>query len=56
MGISPCEKGTCSGSVALGSTVTVTASADTGFFFAGWDGACSGHVTLVALVLGHGVL
>jgi phospholipase C len=36
---------TCSGSIAVGTAVTLTAVPDTGSTFAGWSGACSGTGT-----------
>ncbi|HTM20594.1 MAG TPA: choice-of-anchor D domain-containing protein, partial [Kofleriaceae bacterium] len=37
-----CSAGTCTGSYAYGSSVTLTAQPAAGQFFAGWGGACSG--------------
>src|SRR5690242_13728447 len=37
-----CSGSSCSGNFTSGTTVTLTASAQQGFSFSGWDGACSG--------------
>lgn len=36
-----CSSGTCSGNVPSGTTVTLTATAASGYQFDGWSGACS---------------
>lgn len=37
--------GTCNASFSIGSSVTLTAAPVTGYYFAGWSGACSGSGT-----------
>jgi hypothetical protein len=37
--------GTCNASFSIGSSVTLTAAPITGYYFAGWSGACSGSGT-----------
>ncbi|MEW6331755.1 MAG: InlB B-repeat-containing protein [Pseudomonadota bacterium] len=48
---------TCTASYASGTSVTLTATAATGYSFAGWSGACSGTSTTcaVAMTAGRGV-
>jgi len=45
-----CTTGTCTGTFAIGTQVTLTAKPGTNFLFGGWSGACSGASSCVLTV------